>query len=147
MSSIFRSGKQADPAAPFDRGHYYESVACRWLKKQKFKVLERNFRADDSEIDVIAKQKDLLCFIEVKARRANAAKHPLARIDRTKLFGIRRAAEIYLSRLRSMGVDLAPLAVRFDALTVEFDGEGQAVSVHHYPAYLEPSDADFRLTL
>jgi len=51
-------------------GRRGETVAISYLKKQHIKILETNFRTKFSEIDIIAKEGDTLCFIEVKTRRS-----------------------------------------------------------------------------
>lgn len=43
-----------------------ENRACAFLKKRKFKIIERNFRSKFGEIDIIAKKDEILHFIEVK---------------------------------------------------------------------------------
>ncbi len=45
-----------------------EKYAVKYLKKQGYKILEKNFVADGNEIDIIATKKDILAFVEVKTR-------------------------------------------------------------------------------
>ena len=49
-------------------GRFGESIACEYLKKQKFKVLEQNYYASHNEIDIIAENKQYIIFVEVKTR-------------------------------------------------------------------------------
>ena len=49
-------------------GRFGESVACEYLKKQKFKILEQNYYASHNEIDIIAENKQYIIFVEVKTR-------------------------------------------------------------------------------
>src|SRR3989338_1473581 len=56
-------------------GDICEKVACRHLAKRGFKVLERNYRKKWGEIDIIAQNKESLCFIEVKGSRFSMDDH------------------------------------------------------------------------
>lgn len=49
-------------------GNLGEDLACEYLKKQGYKILERNYRIRGGEIDIVAKDGDYLVFVEVKAR-------------------------------------------------------------------------------
>ena len=45
-----------------------EDIAAGFLKKNGYRILKRNYRTKLGEIDIIAREKDTLCFVEVKAR-------------------------------------------------------------------------------
>ena len=49
-------------------GRFGEDEAAKHLRKNGFRILERNFRASHNEIDIIAENKDALVFVEVKTR-------------------------------------------------------------------------------
>ena len=49
-------------------GDYGESYAARYLAKNGYRIVERNFKTKFCEIDIIAYDGDCLCFIEVKTR-------------------------------------------------------------------------------
>lgn len=49
-------------------GRYGEEIACEYLRKQKFKILEQNYYASHNEIDIIAENKQYIIFVEVKTR-------------------------------------------------------------------------------
>jgi putative endonuclease len=51
-----------------DRGSWGEAVAERHLRRLRYRVLHRNWRAGRSEVDLIALQEDVLVFVEVKVR-------------------------------------------------------------------------------
>ncbi|HCS47440.1 MAG TPA: YraN family protein, partial [Candidatus Aminicenantes bacterium] len=51
-------------------GRSGEEAAVNYLRKKKFKVVCRGFRFHKGEIDVIAYDKDILVFVEVKTRRS-----------------------------------------------------------------------------
>ena len=121
----------------YDRGIYYEEVVCRWLKKQGYRILDRNYRArKKSELDIVAKDRDTLVFIEVKARRKQSLFSPLRSIDERKRNALTLACESYLRELRDTGVDTDDLSVRYDVITLSFDEIGDPVSIDHYISYL-----------
>ena len=66
------------------KGDFGEEKATRYLKKQKYKILKRNFKNSIGEIDIIAKQKDVIVFVEVKARISQKFGHPFEAIDEEK---------------------------------------------------------------
>ena len=47
-----------------------EELACHFLLKQQFQIIEQNFRGRNGEIDIIALDQNTICFIEVKTRRS-----------------------------------------------------------------------------
>ena len=49
-------------------GNFGERAACRYLKRNGYRIVKRNFVADSHEIDIIASNKDTLVFVEVKTR-------------------------------------------------------------------------------
>jgi putative endonuclease len=62
-----------------------EVLACKCLKKNKYKILEKNFRTRQGEIDIIAEGKNtVLCFVEVKARSRDDYGLPVEAITRYK---------------------------------------------------------------
>ena len=79
------------------KGKYGEDIAVNYLIKNNYKILDRNYHFSRyGEIDIIALDKNTLCFIEVKTRSSNAFGAPLEAITRTKLDKIRKSALSYL---------------------------------------------------
>ena len=52
------------------KGRTGEDVACAYLKKKKYEIIERNFTTNVGEIDIIAAYDGYVVFVEVKARRS-----------------------------------------------------------------------------
>lgn len=73
-----------------------EDLACSFLKKQGFKILERNFRIRGGEIDIVAKQGQELIFIEVKSRFSHKYGQPAESITPWKLNALKKTAMFYI---------------------------------------------------
>lgn len=50
------------------QGHSAEKAVAEWLQKNGYEIIATNFRSKYGEIDIIATQKNILCFVEVKTR-------------------------------------------------------------------------------
>jgi putative endonuclease len=73
-----------------------EEKAILFLKKQGFKILEKNYRCKIGEIDIIATKNDLISFVEVKTRRSEEFGHPEESVNRRKRKKIINTAKYYL---------------------------------------------------
>ena len=79
------------------KGQKGENTACLFLLKNKFRILQRNYRITDAEIDIIAlSPKNELCFVEVKASYDLKFGRPEVRVDHRKMRKIYKAASIWL---------------------------------------------------
>ena len=78
-------------------GKLGEEHAQKFLKKMGWKILETNFRYSRfAEIDIIAKDEDIIVFIEVKTRSTTNFGHPFEAISKSKLQNIFKAGLAYL---------------------------------------------------
>lgn len=73
-----------------------EILAQNYLKKKKYRILERNYHSNTGEIDIIAQDKKQIVFVEVKTRESNMFGNPSEAVDERKQFKIRMVAEAYL---------------------------------------------------
>jgi len=94
-------------------GKASEIIASNFLKAKGYKILATNYKNKIGEIDVIAKDKKTLVFVEVKARNSKAFGHPLEAIDEQKQWKIRRVAELFLITKHLTGTPC-----RFDAISI-----------------------------
>ena len=78
-------------------GKESESLAARHLKKNGYKILERNYRNTLGEIDIIAKDKDTLVFVEVKAKKTDLFGSPKEAVTHKKQIKISKVALLYLN--------------------------------------------------
>ena len=79
------------------RGNSAEESAAAWLADHGYVVVERNVRTAAGEIDVVAREGDTLCFIEVKARAGIQYGLAIEAVDRRKQRRIARSASLYLA--------------------------------------------------
>jgi len=90
-----------------------EKVAGEFLKKKGYKILKTNYRVSGSEVDLIARKDDVLCFIEVKTRGTDDFGLPEEYVDRRKRAKIIRAARIFASDDKFINC-----FIRFDIISV-----------------------------
>ena len=79
-------------------GRKYEEKAAELLEKQGYFILERNYRCKQGEIDLIGKEGEYLCFIEVKYRSGLSYGSPLEAVTKAKQRKISRTALYYLTK-------------------------------------------------
>lgn len=78
-------------------GKFGEETAAKFLQKSGYKILECNYRYSRlCEIDIIAKEKDTIVFVEVKTRTSTAFGHPFEAVNKTKLLNVYKAGLFYL---------------------------------------------------
>ncbi len=101
-------------------GRFGEQVAADHLTAAGMKVLDRNWRCDVGELDLVAADGDELVVVEVKTRRSVAYGTPAEAVTWRKLARLRRLAAAWLA-----AHDARPRSVRIDvvAVTVPRDGE------------------------
>lgn len=104
-----------------------EEIAVRFLSKQRFRILERNYTTPLGEIDIIARQGRNLVFIEVKTRRSQAFGSPAEAVGPRKQNQIVKAAKWYLASGHGRG-----LQPRFDVVSILM--QGKTPELEHFPA-------------
>jgi putative endonuclease len=130
-------GRRKANASPTARlGRRGEDEAARYLKGKGYEILERNFRVKQGEIDLVAFREGEIAFVEVRAQTGPPLIEPLETITRRKQRRVTKAAQTYatLNDLERRGV-----ALRFDVITVIFDGEGRRQDIRHLKGAFEAS--------
>jgi len=94
-------------------GMWGEDQAVEYLQRQGMKILERNFTTRVGEIDIIAKDRSSLVFVEVKTRRSNAFGSPQEAVNARKQRQIVRTANWYLQNH-----PCGKLQPRFDVIAI-----------------------------
>jgi putative endonuclease len=97
-------------------GKIGEDMAVKYLKKKKYKILERNYRADKfGEIDIIAQDKNELVFVEVKTKTDQNFGLPEQELTYQKKKRLKRAIQNYLFKKYLTDADW-----RMDLIAIEF---------------------------
>jgi putative endonuclease len=105
------------------QGRVGEEDAVRWLTAHGYAIVERNLVNHAGEIDVVAKEGETLCFLEIKARASDAFGPAIAAVDARKQRKISRAAALYLAtKGAAKGFHRAPC--RFDVLGLDWEEGG-----------------------
>ncbi|WP_078884323.1 YraN family protein [Streptomyces sp. NRRL S-340] len=108
-------------------GRYGEGLAARRLAEAGMTVLERNWRCGRTgEIDIVARDGDVLVVCEVKSRRAGAFQHPMAAVTPEKAERLRGLAERWI---QSHG-GAPPGGVRIDLVGVLLPRRGAPLVEH-----------------
>ncbi|GHU63437.1 hypothetical protein FACS189418_6720 [Clostridia bacterium] len=95
-------------------GSRYEEIAAAYFLARNYQILKRNFYTLEGEVDIIARDKEFLVFIEVRYRINTRYGHPLESISLRKKQRLVSAAKIYL---RQEGLSL-DIPCRFDVLGI-----------------------------
>ena len=111
-------------------GRMGEDAAAQYLRRIGMTILQRNFHTPVGEIDLVARQRRTLVFVEVKTRRSSAFGAPAEAVGRRKQLQIIRAAKWYLND--NPGTGLQP---RFDVISVLVSGS--AMDIEHIPGAFE----------
>lgn len=92
-----------------------ENLACNFLLDKGYFILERNFRTKSGEIDIIARNNNIIIFVEVKTRSNNNYGFPYESVNYRKQQKIIRVAQNYINFKR-----LHDNQFRFDIIEVFF---------------------------
>ena len=109
-------------------GRWGEDQAVKYLRKKRFKIVERNFTCRMGEIDIIARDKDFLVFVEVKTKFGNRHLPPRYSVNKRKQRQIIRVAGYYLKRL-----DKPDVRCRFDVIEIIAGGGKRPEKIVHLP--------------
>jgi putative endonuclease len=106
-------------------GAYGERVAAQRLVGQGMVLVDRNWRCDKGEIDLVLREGDVLVFCEVKTRTSAAYGHPLEAVSPTKSERLRQLAERWVEEHQAR-----PNGIRIDLVGVLLAERG-AADVEH----------------
>lgn len=75
------------------RGNEAEDLACAFLTNKGYRILERNYYAGHSEIDIIAEDGEIVVFVEVKMRSGTGFGSPIEFVSEAKVEHVYKAVE------------------------------------------------------
>ncbi|HEU4384791.1 MAG TPA: YraN family protein [Anaeromyxobacteraceae bacterium] len=119
--------------SPGQRGREAEAAAARWLEGQGFEVLARNHATRRGEVDLVCREGDTLCFVEVRSRAAGGLLDPVETVTRRKARRVVLAAADWAARHGALerpmrfdllAVRLGPGGAEFELLRNAFDASG-----------------------
>jgi putative endonuclease len=119
--------RRPDPLGPVARGRSGEEAAAIYLSSKGYILAARNQRTPAGELDLVCTRDGLLVVVEVKARSSCEYGAALEAIGPRKAHRLRASAVWWLAEH-----GLPPCQVRFDAVTVVLDREGQPVRLRHF---------------
>ncbi len=113
-------------------GKLGEKAAEDFLKKKKYKILERNFRTRFGEIDLVCQTRKgrffPLVFVEVKTKTGDRFGEPWEMIDKRKIEQVKKMAQVYLTEK-----DLNESACRVDVIGVWLkEGTEEVEKIEHW---------------
>ena len=105
-------------------GRQSEALAVRHLKRQGYRIVAQNYRNRLGEIDIVAKDRSTLVFVEVKARRTPRFGPPKAAVTPQKQ---RKLSMVALAYLKETGQSEA--AARFDVVAIDASAPQPVIEV------------------
>ncbi len=115
-------------------GAHAEQIVAERLSANGWRILARNARTRQGELDIVALDGRTLVFVEVKAGRQGSKfgpERPVLSVDWRKQLRVRRLATAWMAGRR----DLPPYTeIRFDAVGVSFDRSGRLLEIEHVEA-------------
>jgi putative endonuclease len=101
-----------------DVGVLGEKLAKDFLRKRGYRILETNYRCPGGEVDIVARHKDCLVFIEVRTKRSLEFGSPEESVTPAKMEKLRAVAAHYWQTHHGL-----PPSWRIDMVAVEIDQE------------------------
>lgn len=104
-------------------GKIGEEEACKYLERNDYDIISRNFLTNSGEIDIIAKEKDEYVFIEVKTRMSKRFGAPAEAVDYNKQKHILNATRYYVYKN-----SLENKNIRFDIIEVYINRNNKLIN-------------------
>ncbi|MCA9070013.1 MAG: YraN family protein [Planctomycetaceae bacterium] len=108
-------------------GNRGERKAARFLRRQGFRILARQYANRHGEIDLIARDGDFIVFVEVKTRRSDAAGLPVEAVTTDKQRKLTKTALVWLKRR-----GLLESRCRFDVVSIVWPEDSKTPQITHY---------------
>lgn len=107
-------------------GRQGEDVATHYLEKNNYQLLCRNYSCRLGELDIVAYERDVIVFVEVRSRSSGDYGLPQESITNRKKMKLRQLAWHYLK-----AVGKTNASCRFDVIAIQFDREGRVKRLDH----------------
>lgn len=117
------------------KGNKGEDLVCEYLRKKGYIISAKNYTTRLGEIDIIAENRETVCFVEVKTRKYSAFSTPREAVDVRKQIRISRAAGEYIRKTKS------PFNIRFDvAEVIYFGNESEEEKINYIENAFVPEE-------
>ena len=103
-----------------------ESMARKYLEDKGYQILQQNYRTRYAEIDLIAKKKNILVFIEVRTKKGKLFGSPEETLNQRKL------RKLWLNASAYVKIKRWPGPYRIDAVCVVLGKDNKIVRMEHY---------------
>lgn len=114
-------------------GRLGEDAAVRQLRREGYRIIDRNYAARGGEVDIIAEHDGMIVFVEVKTRSSRAWASPESAVTPEKRARVIRAASRYLAEFNT------PSPARYDIVGVLTDDQARIVSINIQRHAFEPA--------
>jgi len=108
-------------------GNSGENISCLFLESKGYKIIEKNYRANRKEIDIIAQKDGCIIFAEVKTRRSATFGIPSESVNIKKQQHIISTAKLFLLE----NVIYSELQPRFDVIEIYHDSKTNKNYIRH----------------
>ncbi len=129
LAQIFSRGPRRVPAGSSraERGRFGEELAAAYCKRELgYRLIARNWRWKRDELDLVCLDGEVLVFLEVRARAADALVSGVHSVSASKKKALLRGCKAYIKQLQN-----PPKHIRFDIVDVAISQEGEG-AVRHY---------------
>ena len=101
-----------------------EDIACSYLKSRGYRIVERNYKCPLGEIDIVARDRDAIVFVEVKSRKSEEFGDPQLAVGQEKQKKVSRISLTYLK-----DKNLYPCNARFDVVAIKMLPDGSTIEL------------------
>jgi len=115
-------------------GNRGERLAARYLRRQGFEILHRQYSNRMGEIDLVARDGSTIVFVEVKTRKSDTAGRPEEAVTFSKQKKLTQLALAFLKRY-----NLLEHSARFDVVSIVWPDDGGKPQLTHYRNAFEPT--------
>jgi putative endonuclease len=109
-----------------DIGALGEDISNNYLKGLGYKILDKNFRCKCGEIDLVARNNDYICFVEVKTRYGTSFGMPAESVVSSKQHKIYKTAQVYI-----LMKNIIDFNFRFDVIEVILNNTNNDFLINH----------------
>lgn len=107
-----------------------EEIAEKYLLQKGYEILEKNYHSQQGEVDIIAREKDFLVFVEVKNYSYRSYGSPVGAVGKSKKQSVIHAAQTYIYKN-----NIKDTYSRFDVVTIFQKYDGSRIIEHFKDAF------------